>query len=89
MIEIIKILKFEKLGGFRLRLVFSDGTIGELDFSDIVAKGGPMVEPLRSRKFFARAFLQLGTLTWPNGFDLDSIALHDEMKKAGLLRRAA
>ena len=89
MIEIIKILKVEKLGGLRLRLCFSDGTEGERDFSDVVAEGGTMVEPLKSRKFFARVFLQLGTLTWPNGFDLDSIALHDEMMSAGALRRSA
>ena len=30
-----------------------------------------------------------GILTWPNGFDLDSIALHMEMKERGLLRRTA
>lgn len=89
MIEIIKILKVEKLGGFRLRVYFSDGTVGERDFSDVVIKGGPMVAPLRDRKFFARVFLQLGTLTWPNGYDLDSIALHNEMKESGALRRAA
>jgi hypothetical protein len=33
--------------------------------------------------------LELGTLTWPNSFDLDSIALHDEIKQAGLLHRTA
>jgi len=32
MIEIVKIVKLEKLGGFRLRLWFSDGTEGERDF---------------------------------------------------------
>ncbi len=26
---------------------------------------------------------------WPNGFDLDSIALHMEMKEKGLLHRTA
>jgi len=30
-----------------------------------------------------------GILTWPNGFDIDSIALHMEMKRDGLLRRTA
>ena len=30
----------------------------------------------------------VASLTWPNGYDWDPIALHDEMKKAGLLRRA-
>jgi hypothetical protein len=89
MIEIIKSLKVERLGGFRLRLHFSDGTIGERGFSDIVAEDDPMTEPLRDPAFFARVFVELGTLTWPNHFDVDSIALHDEMKGAGLLRSSA
>jgi len=89
MIEIIKILKIKKLGGFRLRLIFSDGTEGEWDFAHVTAEGGTMVEPLKSPKYFARVFLQLGVLTWPNGFDLDSIALHNEMMSAGALRRTA
>ncbi len=89
MIDIIKIIGLEKLGGYRLRLRFSDGTEGEHDFSEMVSAPGPMVVPLQSPEFFARAFLQLGTLTWPNGYDLDSIALYDEMKSAGRLRRSA
>ena len=89
MIEIVKILKIERLGGFRLRLHFSDGSEGERDFGDVVAEGGPMVEPLRDESFFNRVFLENGTLVWPNGFDLDSVALHDEMKRAGALRRSA
>jgi len=89
MIELVKIIKLEKLGGYRLRMHFSDGTEGVRDFSDIVAEGGPMVEPMKDARFFARVFLEYGTLTWPNGFDLDSIALHDEMKRAGLLQRSA
>jgi hypothetical protein len=85
-IEIVKINKVETLGGFRLRLHFSDKSVGERDFSDIVAEGGEMVEPLRDPAFFGRVFLEYGTLVWPNGFDLDSIALHREMKAAGQLR---
>jgi hypothetical protein len=55
-----------------------------------------MAEPLRDCAFFARVPLDGGILTWPNGFDLDSIALHMDsialhmdMKKRGLLRRTA
>ena len=44
-----------------------------------------MVEPLRDPTYFARVFVENGVLTWPNGFDLDPIALHDEMKEAGEL----
>jgi hypothetical protein len=29
----------------------------------------------------------MGVLAWPNGFDIDSIQLHREMKAAGELRR--
>jgi hypothetical protein len=89
MIEIVHVTKVEKLGGFRLRLTFSDGTEGERDFAGMIAEGGEMVEPLRDPAFFARVFLDDGILTWPNGFDLDSIALHMEMKEQGLLRRSA
>src|SRR5712691_9047446 len=53
----------------------------------MIAEGGEMVEPLRDPAWFARVFLDDGILTWPNGFDLDSIALHTEMKERGLLRR--
>ena len=48
-----------------------------------------MVEPLGDPDFFTRVFLDDGILTWPNGFDLDSIALHEKMKEHGLLRRTA
>jgi hypothetical protein len=47
-----------------------------------------MVEPLRDPAYFARVFVENGVLTWPNGFDLDPIALHDEMKHAGELQAA-
>lgn len=48
-----------------------------------------MVEPLQDPRFFGHVFLSSGTLTWPNGFDLDTIALHEEMAERGLLRRRA
>jgi hypothetical protein len=89
MIEIVKVVSIKRLGGYRLRLRFSDGTQGERDFSDLVAEGGEMVEPLANPEFFAQVFLELGTLAWPNGFDLDSIALHGQMKRAGLLQKSA
>jgi hypothetical protein len=46
-----------------------------------------MIGPLKDADYFARVFIEDGALTWPNGDDWDPIALHDEMKAAGLLRR--
>jgi hypothetical protein len=86
MFELIDVVAVAPRGGYRLWLRFSDGSEGERDFADLIAEGGEMVEPLHDPAFFARVFLDDGILTWPNGFDIDSIALHQEMKAAGLLR---
>jgi hypothetical protein len=82
MIEIVHVTEVEAIGDYRLRLRFSDGSSGIHDFTEIVAEPGPMLEPLRDKAFFQRVFISLGVLTWPNGFDLDAIQLHSEMKTA-------
>lgn len=84
----IDVIGVRPRGAHRLEIEFSDGTLGVRDFSFISEKTGPMAEPLKDPVFFARVFVEDGALTWPNGYDWDSIALHDEMKEAGLLRRA-
>jgi hypothetical protein len=86
--EFVKVIRVELRGGYRLGLAFSDGTEGGRDYADIIAAGGEMVEPLRDPAFFARVFLDDGILTWPNGFDVDSIALHMEMKERGALHHS-
>lgn len=48
-----------------------------------------MKQDLRMADKLRPLFLDDGILTWPSGFDLDSIALHMEMKEKGLLRRTA
>ena len=53
------------------------------------ARDGEMVRPLKDPAFFARVFVELGALAWPNGFDLDPIALYDRMSAAGELSREA
>ena len=82
----IKVRKVKPLSGYRLMIEFSDDTVGERDFSFITERTGPMVEPLKDADYFARVFIEDGALTWPNGYDWDPIALHDEMKEAGELR---
>jgi Protein of unknown function (DUF2442) len=89
MFELVDVTEVRPSNDYRLAIKFSDGTEGEHDFADMIAEGGEMVEPLRDAAFFARVFLDDGILTWPNGFDLDSIALHMEMKERGQLRRTA
>ena len=48
-----------------------------------------MVEPLKAPGYFARAFVEMGAPTWPNGFDADPINLYMELRDAGALTRVA
>ena len=88
-LRIVDVASVESVGGFRLRVRFSDGSAGEHDFATLIDEGGPMVKPLRDPAFFARVFVEMGVPTWPNGFDVDAINLHMSMEAAGELRRDA
>lgn len=66
----IKVLDAKSVGDFRLRLEFSDSTAGIFDGREMLAKSGPLLDPLRDSVFFARAFVDAGGLCWPNGLEL-------------------
>jgi len=87
--QMVDVISVKPLGGYALQVAFSDGSMGVHDFSSTTARTGEMVRPLKDPEFFARVFVELGALTWPNGFDLDSIALHDRMSEAGELGHEA
>jgi hypothetical protein len=85
----VDVLRLRALDGYRLWVRFTDGSEGVRDFTDILAKGGSMVEPLKSPEFFARVFVESGVPTWPNGYDADPINLYIELRDAGALKRDA
>ncbi len=69
----------EYLGGYRLRLCFSNGDEGTVDLSD--ALWGPMFEPLQDVKAFQRFEVSpvLHTIRWDNNADLAPEYLHEKM----------
>lgn len=85
--EIVHIRKLERLGAWRLKLWFSDGRAGEWDFSDLARRDTPMTAPFKDPAYFDRVFLEVGALTWPNGYDWSPEALHADMAAAGVLKR--
>jgi hypothetical protein len=89
MTSIVKVTGVRWLEAYRLHVKFSDGTAGAHDFSEMVQLSGPMIEPLGDVPLFKQAFIRLGGITWPNGFDIDAVRLHSEMKDAGELHREA
>jgi len=84
-----KVTALEKLGGYRLRVRFNDGSGGIHDFTAMTKEPGPMLSPLCDQTYFDRVFLQFGAPTWPNGFDIAPEWLRREMENAGELSRAA
>ncbi len=77
-----EILAVEHLGGFRLRLTFADGLVGDVDLSDrLRSPVGPVFEALQDAEYFSRVAVDsaLGTIAWPNGADLAPDALHAQV----------
>jgi hypothetical protein len=78
-----RITNVEPLDGFRLRLTFTDDLVREVDLAGNL--WGPMAEPLQDPGYFrqVRVDRELGTIVWPNGFDLDPDVLHGDHEPAG------
>jgi len=68
--EIPKLESAEYVSGYRVRLTFEDGRVGELDLEDQL--WGEVFEPLRDPAQFKefRIDADLRTIVWPNGADL-------------------
>lgn len=73
-----RVTNVEPLDGFRLLLTFTDGLVREVELSGDL--WGPMAEPLQDPDYFRRVRVdpELGTVVWPNGFDLDPDVLHGD-----------
>jgi hypothetical protein len=54
-----------------------DGVTREVDLTGEL--GGPMFEPLKNPDYFAPVTVDHGTVVWPNGVDLDPLALHGDL----------
>ena len=68
------------VGDHVLRLLFSDGTVGDVDFSSERWTG--VLEPLNDPAYFARAVAdpEAGTVVWPGGIDLAPEPLYEQAR---------
>jgi hypothetical protein len=88
-IPLVDVIRLRPLDGHRLLVRFSDGSEGVSDLSDLLAKSGPMIEPLHAPEYFNRVFIELGAPTWPNGFDICPTHRYMQLRDAGALTRTA
>ena len=68
------------VGDHVLRILFSDGTVGDVDFSSEPWTG--VLEPLNDPVYLAMASVdsEAGTLVWPGGLDLAPEPLYDQAR---------
>jgi hypothetical protein len=71
----------------RLRVVFVDGTTGEVDMRRFLSDpniDGTVFGPLRDPAAFSQAQVVLGVIQWPNGADLASDTMYDAVRERGV-----
>ena len=76
-----RVTEVEPIGARTLRIVFSDGLVRELDFTDALPG---VLSTLDDDTTFASATVDrtAGTVCWPNGLDLDPDVLHGDRQSA-------
>jgi Protein of unknown function (DUF2442) len=73
------------VGDHILRLLFSDGTAGDVDFS--AERWTGVLEPLNDPAFLAQVIVdpEAGTIVWPNGIDLAPEPLYEKARAHPLI----
>ena len=74
---IYRVMSFQIVSPYTLRLQFDDQTEQTIDFQPILA--GELYGPLRDLSVFNQVRMdpEVHTLVWPNGADFDPATLHD------------
>jgi hypothetical protein len=73
-----RVIHVTALAGYRLRVEFNDGTVGEIDLADRLF--GPVFEPLRDESEFNKVMVdEFGAIAWPCGADLAPDAIYQRL----------
>ena len=75
--QIYRVMQFEIVAPYTLRVIFADGKEQVIDFRPVLA--GELFGPLQDECLFNQVEIdpEIHTLVWPNGADFDPATLHD------------
>lgn len=77
----------EVLPDWKLSVKFNDGLVGLLDISDLIDSDDPGIfSALRDPSYFAQAYLEYGSVAWPNGADLAPETMYKAIRDTGIWR---
>ncbi len=87
--KIHRVVAFEKVAPFTLRVRFEDNTSQVIDFQPVLK--GTLYGPLPETSFFDQVRIdpEVHTLVWPNGADFDPAILHDWPESGKALKSLA
>jgi hypothetical protein len=87
--EIHRVVAFEKVAPFILRVRFDDNTSQVIKFQPVLK--GELYGPLNDASLFDQVRIdpEVHTLVWPNGADFDPSILHDWPEAGEALRSLA
>lgn len=64
------VLKVQALAGFKIKCFFDNGEIRQFDMAYIKKEKGTLLKDLRNLSYFKKVFVEMGSPTWPNGYDV-------------------
>ena len=78
---LVRVKKATPLPQLRVLVEFEDGVVKEVNLEPLLY--GPIFEPVRNDPdFFRRISIEGGTITWPNGADIDPDVLYYDLVPA-------
>ena len=85
MTALARVTTVEHLGARLLRVTFSDGLVRELDFADALPG---VLATIDDDEVFGGVVVDsvAGTISWPNGIDLDPDVLHGDDASASAIQ---